>query len=166
MTVIYISFKSLLTKKLTWHIRTTSIYEVIIRPQMLRLTCTELQSSCRACTSYIGLLTPEKVSNISINFGLDLKTRFDWKKKNYITISEISSTLVQCLSKCRALFSSKWWISSHLRWFLVYDVYSSLNKGILLLFHVCKIFNSRVSFKMLLSMCSAIVEKYLKNLQL
>ena len=45
----------------------------------------------------------QKLSNISINTGLDLKIRFVWKKKKHITISEISSTLVGYSSKCRVV---------------------------------------------------------------
>ena len=98
---------------------------------------------------------------MSINSGLDLKTRFVREKKKRIATSEIS-ILVQCSLKCGVAF------------FLVSDVQGTfvdflfmlvtkvwMNELARILIHVHKIFNRRVSFKILLLMCLAIVEKKL-----
>ena len=98
---------------------------------------------------------------MSINSVLDLKTTFVWEKKKRITKSEIS-ILVQYYLKCGVAF------------FLVSDIHGTffdfrfmlftkvlMNELASILIHVHKIFNRRVSFKILLLMCLAIVEKKL-----
>ena len=98
---------------------------------------------------------------MSINSGLDLKTTFVWEKKKRITESEIS-ILVQYYLKCGVAF------------FLVSDIHGTffdfrfmlftkvlMNELASILIHVHKIFNRRVSFKILLLMCLAVREKKL-----
>ena len=64
MTIIYISFKNLLTKKsdLAYTYYLSSV-EAIIKHQNLRLTCAKLRSSCTTGTSYKELLTSDNYYN-------------------------------------------------------------------------------------------------------
>ena len=103
----------------------------------------------------------QKLSNMSINTGLYLNTRFVWEKNTRITTSEISSILVQCSLKCGVLFffASDDFQGTFVdfRFMMFTKVLMKELAGILIHFH--KIFNWRVSFKMLLSMCLVTVEK-------
>ena len=95
---------------------------------------------------------------MSINNGLDLKTKFVREKKKRIT-SEISSTLVQYSLKCWVAFFSRGIIFKVPSLMLFNKVFVKELAHILTYVH--KIFNRRVFFKMLLSMCLVIAEKKL-----
>ena len=88
----------------------------------------------------------QKLSNMSINIGLDLKARLVWEKKKHVTISEISSALVQCPLKCGVALFCKWTgIFADFRFVMFTQI---LMKKLARIFnHVRKIFNCRVSYK-------------------
>ena len=100
----------------------------------------------------------QKISNISINTGLDLKTRFLWeKKKRKYNKIEISSILMQCSLKCGVVFL---FASDNFQGTFVDLCFMILIKVLIkqlarFLIHVHKI------FKILFSMCLTIVEKKL-----
>ena len=76
--------------------------------------------------------------------------------------SVISSALVRCSSKCGVVFFASYSFQSTYFDFRFMMFTQALMKELArMLIHVRKIFNCRVSFKMLLSMCVAIVEKEL-----
>ena len=99
-------------------------------------------------------------SSMSIDTGLNLKTRFVWEKKKRIKISESSSTFLQWSLKCRLIFFVQL-IIFHvpLSVFMFTQVSMKELGRILILAH--KIFSCRVSFTILLSMCLLIFEKKL-----
>ena len=104
----------------------------------------------------------QKLSNMSINSALYLKTRFVWEKKKRIRTSEIYIS-VRCSLRCEVPFF--FWViifkaPSLIFCFMLFT--KVLMKELArILIHVHKIFNRRVSFKILLLMCLAILEKKL-----
>ena len=99
---------------------------------------------------------------MSWNTELDWKTSFVWEKKNHKTISETSSTLVQCSLKSRSHF----FVSSNFQGTFVDFSFTMLTQVLMkelgrILILVREIFNCRVSFKMLLSVYLTIVEERL-----
>ena len=100
---------------------------------------------------------------MSINTELDLKTGFIWEKKKRITTSEISSILAQRSLKCGVAF---YFVGDNFQGNLADFRLMMFSKVLMkelarILIYVHKIFNRRVSFKMLWSMCLVIVKKKL-----
>ena len=101
-----------------------------------------------------------QLSDTLINTKLNLKTRFVWEKKNLIKISgailfEVQARVFVQLITFQAISS-----------IFIYFMMSSqvlMKQLTCTLIHVRKIFNCRVSFKMLLSMCLMIFEKELRT---
>ena len=103
----------------------------------------------------------QKLSHMSINSGLDLKTSFVREKKKCMTTSEIS-ILVQCSLKCGVAFffaSDSVEETFDLRFMLFTKVLMKELARILI--YIYKIFNGRMSFKILLLMRVATVGKKL-----
>ena len=95
---------------------------------------------------------------MSINTGLDLKTRFALEKMKRIKISEISSVLVQFFLCAFLFFASDNFQGTFVDFrFMMF----SLDELARILIYVQKIFKCRMLFKMLLSMCLVIVQKEL-----
>ena len=93
------------------------------------------------------------------------KTSFVWEKKNRIKVSGMWSILVQCCSKCRLDFCSTYNFSGNFfKFYFMISSQVSMKEWTRMLIHARKIFNCRVSFKMLLTMCLIIaVDKKLRT---
>ena len=104
----------------------------------------------------------QKLSNTSINNGLDLKTTLVWEKKKRIIASKISSILVQCSLKCGLYFlASDNFKGTFVDFRFMMFAKVLMKESARILIHVRKICNYRVSFKMLLLTYLVIVEKKL-----
>ena len=101
----------------------------------------------------------QKLPSMSTNTRLDFKTRFVWEKRKLV--SEIC-TLVQCSVNCRVTFlASDNFHGIFVEFcFMMFDLVL-IKELARILIDVRKIFNWRVFFEILLSMCLKIVEKQL-----